>query len=239
MRLLCALLCLSLAFAGSAFAHGAWIAQRHGELAVIYGHGASDEAYRPERVVAVAGRTAAGELREVSKLVRDKYTLLQPPADAAVLALTFDNGFWSKGLDGKFVNKGRRDVPGATASSHSVKLATKILAGTGGALRPKGLPLEIVPLVDVMKLKVGDDLPVQVLFEGKPLAGVALIADYVNDSHSQSEKTDPEGRTKLFVRNDGLNVIGVAHAKPAPDSPDVDRISYFATLSFSLPHGED
>jgi uncharacterized GH25 family protein len=86
---------------------------------------------------------------------------------------------------------------------------------------------------------MGDDLPVQVFADGKPLAGVPLYVDYVNDGHAQSNKTDQDGKVTLFVRNDGLNVIGVSHAKKTPDNAEMDQVSYFATLSFTLPHGED
>ena len=36
--------------APSAQAHGIWIAQRHGDQAIIYGHGATDEVYDPAKI---------------------------------------------------------------------------------------------------------------------------------------------------------------------------------------------
>ena len=113
------------------------------------------------------------------------------------------------------------------------------MVSSGGASKPTGQALEIVPLVEPMGLKMGDDLPVQVLAEGKPLPGVALYTDYVNDGHAMSAKTDADGKVTLFVRNDGLNVVGVSYAKKVSGDPDLDQVSYFATLSFTLPHGED
>jgi nickel transport protein len=35
------------ALTNAAHAHGIWTAQRHGDLAVVYGHGAGDDAYEP------------------------------------------------------------------------------------------------------------------------------------------------------------------------------------------------
>jgi uncharacterized GH25 family protein len=231
-------LAVLLAGTAGANAHGAWVAQRHGDLAVVYGHGAGDDAYKPEKVTAAKAATAAGEAREVRIVPQAKNALLDVPKDAATLTVVFDNGFWTKGADGKYVNKGKRDVPGGQGTSHSLKTNTTILA-KGTAPKAQGLPLEIVPLVDPLSLKMGDDLPVRVLYQGRPLSGVSLYPDYVNDGHAESGKTDADGRVTLFVRNDGLNVIGVSHSVPAPDHPDVDRVGLFATLSFTLPHGED
>jgi len=235
---------LHLAFAAllagtiQASAHGVWVAQRHGDLAVIYGHGAGDDAYDPAKIKALRAFTAAGEAREVRIVPQAKNALIEAPRDAAMVTVLFDNGFWTKSADGKYVNKGKRDVPNGQGSSHSIKTNTTLLA-KGAPLGPHGLPLEIVPLVDPMTLKAGDDLPVQVLHEGKPLAGVQLYPDYVNDGHAKSDKTDAQGKATLFVRNDGLNVVGVSHSVPTPDNPDVDRVGLFATLSFALPHGDD
>jgi len=221
-----------------ASAHGVWVAQRHGDLAVVYGHGAGDDAYKPEKIKAVKALTAAGEGREVKIVPQPKNALIEAPKDAAVVTVLFDNGFWTKGVDGKWVNKGKREVPDGQGSSHAVKTNTTLLA-KGAPLKPQGLPLEIVPLVDPMTLKIGDDLPVQVLHEGKPLASVPLYPDYVNDGHAKSDRTDAQGKATLFVRNDGLNVVGVSHSVPTPDNPDVDRVGLFATLSFALPNGDD
>jgi len=228
----------ALAATSAAQAHGIWVAQRHGDLAVVYGHGASDEAYAPQKIKAAVSHLASGEAREAKIVPQPRNVLVEPVQDSTVLTVVLDNGVWTKRADGKSVNKPKRDVPDAQSASHSIKTTTAILS-RGGPLRPTGLALEIVPLVDPMQLKMGDDLPVQVFSEGKPLAGVALNTDYLNDPHAMSAKTDGNGKTTLFVRNDGLNVIGVAHVKQTPDNPEVDQVSYFATLSFSLQHTDE
>ena len=53
----------------SALAHGIWIAQRHDDWAVVYGHGASDEGYDPAKLEAVAAFAAvASRSRRASAL---------------------------------------------------------------------------------------------------------------------------------------------------------------------------
>ncbi len=222
----------------AAHAHGIWTAQRHGDLAIVYGHGAGDEAYKPDKARSAVSHLASGEKRDSKILHQAKNALVEPAPDAVALTVIFDNGVWTKGADGKSVNGPKSQVTGAQSASHSIKINTTILQ-KGAPLKPTGQGLEIVALVDPMTLKMGDDLPVQVFSEGKPLAGVALYVDYVNDGHAKSNKTDADGKVTLFVRNDGLNVIGVSHAKTVPDNAEIDQVSYFATLSFTLPHVED
>ena len=238
MRFLSLAAALALAFPSLAQAHGIWIAQRTGELAIVYGHGGSDDAYDPAKVKSVTGRTAAGAEVPVKIARREKNVVITPAEEAVVVIAVFDGGFWAKTKEGKWVNKGRRDVPDAESASHSLKYNTAVLAGTGGPLAPQGLPLEIVPLADPMTLKPGDDLPVQVLKDGKPLAGAGVIPDYVNESHGATMTTDADGKAVVVVRNDGLNVIAVSASEPAPGDDDVDRKGLFATLSFMLPHVE-
>jgi uncharacterized GH25 family protein len=222
----------------AARAHGIWTAQRHGDLAIVYGHGAGDDAYKPEKLKSAVSHLASGETKASQVVRQTKNVLVEPAPDAVALTVVFDNGIWTKGPDGKSVNRPKSEVNGAQSASHSVKINTTILKA-GAVLKPTGQGLEIVPLVDPIRLKMGDDLPVQVFSEGKPLSGVPLYTDYVNDGHAKSGKTDADGKVTLFVRNDGLNVIGVSHAKKAPDNAEIDQVSYFATLSFTLPHEED
>jgi len=233
---------LALAVAGAltsaAHAHGIWTAQRHGDLAIVYGHGAGDDAYDANKVKSAVSYLASGERRDSKVVHQAKNALVEPAQNAVALTVILDNGVWTKGPDGKSVNKPKSQVPGAQSASHSIKINTTILK-SGAVSKPTGQAVEIVALVDPMTLKMGDDLPVQVFADGKPLAGVQLYVDYVNDGHAKSEKTDADGKVTLFVRNDGLNVIGVSHAKKTPDDAQIDQVSYFATLSFTLPHGED
>ena len=226
------------ALTSAAQAHGIWTAQRHGDLAIVYGHGAGDEAYKPDKVKSAVSHLVSGETRDSKIQHQAKNALVEPASDAVALTVIFDNGIWTKGPDGKSVNRPKSQVTGAQSASRSIKINTTILK-PGAPLKPASTDLEIVPLVDPLSLKMGDDLPVQVLSGGQPLAGVPLYVDYVNDGHAQSNKTDADGKVTLFVRNDGLNVIGVSHAKSAPDNAEIDQTSYFATLSFTLPHGED
>lgn len=223
----------------AAMAHGIWLAPRAGELTVVYGVGPQDEAYQPDKVKTAEGRSVPGEARAVEIARRAHNAVLTAGDDVAVIVTTMDNGFWTKGDDGKWHNKPKSQVPRAASGMRSIKINTHVLKGGADATKARNAALEIVPLVDPTTLKAGDDLPVQVLADGKPVAGAAIHPDYVNDANSKTDRTDAQGKATIPVRNNGLNVIGVSHATPIENSADADKLSIFATLSYTTPFKED
>ena len=220
----------------TAGAHGIWIAERHGTQAVIYGHGASDEAYDPQKLKTITARDVDGTEVAVEVRRQEGHALLDVPKDAVVVSATFDNGFWTESPDGKWVNKPKTDVTDAKQTSRSQKFAVAVLDHLRKKPVPQGLPLEIVPLLDPTILEAGNELPVLVLFDGKPAEGIPVTADYVNDSRAAPVKTDADGIAKIRIRNVGLNVVGAGYSRPQPDSTGIDKLSYFTTLTFNLDH---
>lgn len=225
---------LLLGTAPDATAHGIWIAQRHGDLAIVYGHGASDEAYDPAKISQVIAHREDGSTVPVATENNESHALLSPPKDAAVVTAVMDNGYWSEGPDGKWVNKPKSEVEGAKQGGRYLKHAVAILAHTPLAAKTKGMALEIVPDRDPTELAAGDELPVTVLFNGAPLADTVLIQEYTTDSENKSVRTDAEGRASVTIRNTGLNVIAVSAREPSDEPEKADQVGHFATLSFTL-----
>ncbi len=217
-----------------AAAHGIWVAQRHDDWAVVYGHGASDEGYDPAKLEEVAAFDGVGKTVPISTRPQDDHVLLDVGDGAAILTATFDNGFWSEGPDGTWVNEPKSAVEGAKQSGHYVKYATTVLSPLDATPVAMGLPLEIVPLVDPMTLAMGDELPIRVLYDGAPLAGATVIGEYTTASDERDVTTDAAGEAVVDVRNQGLNVIAVSHSVPTPESADADKLGLFSTLAFTL-----
>lgn len=213
-------------------AHGAWIAERWGELAVIYGHGAGDDPYDPAKITSVTAISEDGTATPVPLKAQESHATLDISGHPAALALTFDNGFWAQDSDGKWVNKPKNEVPGATSGSHTIKynLTLNHIDGDIPALPEQ--KLQIVPLQNPQGLKAGDTYRVRVLFEGKPLEGAELQLDYVNLDSLKSGPADANGEIEIELRNEGLNVIAVDHDVKLEGDPQADEIGYTATLSF-------
>lgn len=232
MRTILVALPLLAATVTGAQAHGVWLAEHAGELTVVYGVGPHDDPYKPDKVKSVTASTSGGEARPAKIVLRDKNAVIETTNDAAIIVTVMDNGFWTKNAEGKSLNLPKSAVPGGRSTNHTLKFNTHIRASTGGAPKPTGAALEIVPLADPFSLKPGGNLPVQVLLDAKPLANVMLHPDYVNDANAHTAKTDANGKVTVVVRNDGLNVVALEYEKLTPGDKDVDKITYAATLSF-------
>jgi len=85
-----------------------------------------------------------------------------------------------------------------------------------------GCLMEIIPLSDPTKLKKGDELPLQLLYDNKPMKEMFEIAikypDKTGDKDKSSTaeehfilKTDKEGRAKLKIIASGRYLIVVEH----------------------------
>ncbi len=119
--------------------------------------------------------------------------------------------------------------------------ASKLLIGKTGELatRPLGHVLEIVPEKDPAALAGGEPLPVQVLFRGKPLAGVRVSAAYAGAEMKGHDfpvtaETDADGRALLKLERAGLWYARLIHMVAAQDDPEVDWRSFFSTLTFQV-----
>jgi nickel transport protein len=218
----------------TALAHAAWIEARQGQMVVVYGHGADDDAYDAAKVTAVAACSATADCAPVTTTVAGGYVTFAPPEGAVAVTLSFDNGFWSRDAGGEWHNVPKTDIAGAVEGGLYLKHSTHLVGHFDGALPPMGHPVEIVPLADPLVMRAGDMLPVQVLMDGQPLPGAEIVGDYVNLPEGTTVTADDQGRAMVPVRNDGLNVLIVFAEGPPPDAALADETGHAAALSFVI-----
>ncbi|AMZ74440.1 MULTISPECIES: DUF4198 domain-containing protein [Pseudomonas] len=230
---------LGLLLAAQASAHGLWTEQRRGNVEVIYGHGAEDNAFKAQKISGAWAYDLGGKMIPVTVERLPDHARLQPLKPPAVLAVALDNGMWSQTADKKWINEGRSKVPGAIESTHTFKYSLAIYEP--GAKLPALAPIKfvILPEVDPLTVGPGQSLPVRVLLDGKPAAGVKLVGDYRSMPNTVSTETDAEGRAKVLVRNEGLNVIAAQMEIALKDNKDVATRGVFTSLTFlGEPHHE-
>ena len=224
---------------GSAQAHGIWFAPRVNELAIVYGHGAEDldVIKRKEKFGPMQGFDSKGAPVDAAFKVTDRLLLADLQNKPSFVAATMDNGLWTQGPDGKWVSKGRDEVPGHKESGRYLKYAVHIRGELSGELPVlAGQRLQIIPLVKHMPHHAGEALKVKVLFNGKPVAGARVGHDYVGDPDAKPRRTGKDGIATLKVRNQGLNVISATFDAPPDDPVKAKKTEHFATLSFILSH---
>ncbi len=104
------------------------------------------------------------------------------------------------------------------------------------ATRPIGLTLEIVPLRNPYSLGPDHVLPVQILYEGRPLPGalVKLTSLEFDDRPLRMARSDANGRVSFGVPPVGDWLVNVIWTK-AIASRDADFQTTFSSLTFGYP----
>ncbi len=239
MRLLGAMTVTAALLAGTAAtAHGAWVEERHGELYVVYGHGAADDAYDPAKVTLLQACSLTLDCTDIVRRNGAEHGAIAKP-EAPLIRLGFDNGFWSKGPDGAWQNQPKDQVAGATESGHYVKTGTFVTGHLDAIPAVFGVGLEVRPLADPMALTIGGTLPVEVLPDGKPAVGAELTVDYLNNGDAAPIVVGADGRADVPIASAGLTVIVAFLTTPPMDAALADEMGHAASLAFALAHGPE
>ena len=163
-----------------------------------------------------------------------------------IVAASLKPGFYTM-----YVEKGKihhKSVPKTGLSSVILSLHfeqfTKALINVAGSdssfCKPVGHALEIIPMANPAGLKVGDYLPVQVLFKGKPARFSPVYATYsgfsTKDDFAFATITDSKGQAKIRILHHGPWFIKSKIKLPAPDElkDKCNELSYSATLTFEV-----
>ncbi|UJF23925.1 DUF4198 domain-containing protein [Suttonella sp. R2A3] len=216
---------------GAALAHGVWVAPHYGELGIVYGMGAIDDQYSPEKVQKVMAYDANFQPVSVEVVGQGNHSAVNPAEDAAVITASFNNGYWEKGETVKWQAVDKAAISNPADTSTSLKYNISLMKPYQGEMVPFDLPVQVIPETDPSTLAQGDSLTVTVYVDGEPQADVPVTADYVGDAKNQ-QKTNAEGQVTLTVRNAGLNVVTALVNHPTPDDEYAHLQRSVATLSF-------
>jgi len=103
-----------------------------------------------------------------------------------------------------------------------------------------GQTLEIIPAKNPYSLKAGDELPIMLEFDAKPLAGVKVTAWHraAKDLTAVTATTDKDGKVSLKLPKSGTWIVRTVYMrKAAADklAPDADWESFWASVTFAVP----
>lgn len=100
---------------------------------------------------------------------------------------------------------------------------------------PLGLTLELVPRKNPYLMHTGAELPVTLLFRGKPLANILVVArSKATPEKTVHARTDAKGRATLRLGQPGFWLVKAVHMDAAPPTSGVDWESWWASLTFDL-----
>ena len=144
---------------------------------------------------------------------------------------------WSLTPEG-FQKGTKKELPGATKSNRYEKFAKALVAvggGTDGFDAVVGQRLELVPLTDPAKVKVGQDLPVRVLFDGQP-SPATVLATYdgftkTPNTFAYYTETDDTGVAQIRITHPGLWLVRT-EITSSPADGSLDQEVLRSTLTF-------
>jgi len=102
--------------------------------------------------------------------------------------------------------------------------------------RPLGFRLELVAGKNPYLLGAGEELPVRLTWENKPLAGALVVAiNRLDPARKQAARTGADGRVKLKLHAGGMWLIKAVHMIAAPAGSGAEWMSFWASLTFEIP----
>jgi len=161
------------------------------------------------------------------------------PSAVELTAEKFNQYLKEEGLDAIAALRARRNDTGAKAREIFSRCAKSlVLSGSakeGQGDRPLGFTLELVAEQNPYALRAGQDLPVRLTYENRPLAGALVVAmNRQNPSEKLTARTDSDGRVRLRLRAGGMWLVKAVHMVPAPAGSNADWASFWASLTFEL-----
>lgn len=116
------------------------------------------------------------------------------------------------------------------------KALVNVGGGTSGNDRAIGMPLELIAEKNPYTLPAPSLLPVRLLYNGKPIAGVLVKSFTQNDTGPpRLIRTDADGRAMIDVSKPGEHLISAVHMVAAAPADNAEWSSLWASLTFARP----
>ena len=162
------------------------------------------------------------------------------PSPVELTPEKFNQYLKDEGLDAIAALRARRNETNAKAHELFLRCAKSlVLSGSPGKTqtdRRLGFILELVAERNPYAIRPGEELPVRLTYQSRPLAGALVVAmNRLNLSEKLSARTDSDGRVRFRMRSGGMWMIKAVHMIPAPANTNAEWNSFWASLTFELP----
>jgi uncharacterized GH25 family protein len=235
--------------ASSAIAHDVWLTvdRNAGGLNAQINNGDTDRRELPDRnrVVALDLVTGAQDV-DLRKPLTMGQRYGQPVLETtsftasggALLSITYDNGYWiDSPKDKSEINSTRLMVPGGTSQHWTVKYG-KLLLGPGAFSNVVHTRLELIPLKDPFTLRHGQELPVRLVMNGKPVSGVKIAygdgVTPIPDAKMPFATTGRDGVAEIPLARKGAYLLTTDYQAPPLRSDLAEYDHLYASLTFDV-----
>ena len=149
----------------------------------------------------------------------------------------FNQYLKDEGLESIAALRASRNETGAKARELFSRCAKSlVLSGSANetqADKTLGFTLELVAEKNPYMLRAGEELPVRLTYENRPLAGALVVAmNRLNPAEKISARSGKDGRVRLHLKPGGMWMIKAVHMIPAPAGSNAEWHSYWASLTF-------
>ena len=160
------------------------------------------------------------------------------PSPVEMSSDKFNQYLKEEGLDAVLAARTSRNETGAVHELFSRCAKSLVFSGAptdAQGDRALGFTLELVAERNPYAVAPGQDLPVRLLYENRPLPGALVVAiNRLNPAEKLSARTDKDGRARFKVRPGGMWLIKAVHMVPAQPGARAEWTSFWASLTFEL-----
>jgi hypothetical protein len=134
--------------------------------------------------------------------------------------------------------QGNQDKPGREKFIRFLKCFVQVgQTRTDDFRRSLDQKIELIPQVNPYSIRIGSELPLQLLFDGKPLQAARVMATYdtyskEHDVYAYTTETDSQGMARIPITKPGLWLIRANHMLPLQGDPKADWESFWTNFSF-------
>lgn len=200
------------------------------------------ETVKEENIEHIFIRDPKGQELPLEKIAPAKYTFTTKIEGKHEVIAKLKQGFVSNTPDGRKL--GNKKTLKDVVSCLQFNMTAKALIYAGSKVKESSnkstLPLEIIPSENINKLKVGDELLLKVMYQGKPLKGAKFSATdektalQQEDKWLQESETDADGTVRVTLISKGPWLFTAMHEIPYTDSSECDKSMYRTTLTIGL-----
>jgi uncharacterized GH25 family protein len=211
------------------------------QVEIGFGHKfPKDEEIKAERLGSVKALGPDGQEVPLKKISLSRYELVPSQKGAYVITAQMAPGFVCRTPKGMKMGT-KKEVPDANLCfrfDFAGKTLVNVDAPQQGFDRLGRSTLEIVPLKTLQALKVGETLPVRVLFQGKPVAGAKIESTHEGADPQKPfvslGKTDAQGEIQVKLDQPGRWLLDASYKTPYDKLEECDENFFRASLTWRV-----
>jgi nickel transport protein len=222
-----------LACAQTVFAHHLWVSKQDDLYAVCRGLMAERlDAYEPSKVVEIKAIGKDGSILPIQRQDKNHGVFFNVDQDIAIVTVRCDWGYRVNTTQGKkLMTRQEAEQAGFRIidSFFSTQFCKSLFAESDKITKPAYIMFEIVPKENPFEKGVGEQLPVMVIFEGKPLEETSVYTQ-----KGQEVKTDQDGVALIKIEEKGMQLISAGHKVPAAENSGLDYHMFTTFFNFEV-----